>query len=315
MHYFLLGIVNAIKNLVQNSSSLGPLRAIPDEKQLYFKKLTKYKELKSSISNSAITDDDLEDIRESVDEMALKMSGLSSYSIGELRPHHGMVYWQYLANYITDSRLEKKSSPELLNIINAWLSDRFDAGYIIDSDVEIELAPVQIDDFEAEPDPSNLPSWLNVKLSLKDFTSRNTTYPDEVGVGISQIIPVIVAMLVETRLYIEQPELHLHPKLQLVVSDVAISRLNRMRDEINCWLVAETHSEHMILRVLRRIAESKADIKHRDYWLSKDEVTVYYVKNDGEGAVFHKLRVTDDGDFEDDWPDGFFEDRDTELFF
>jgi ABC-type dipeptide/oligopeptide/nickel transport system ATPase component len=245
----------------------------------------------------------------------MKAAGISQKSIGALTPHDGATYWRFLAEQLVNSVSDETYPHQLLGVINKWLSDKFDSGYVIDNDIELELDPLSFDKLDAQSKVMDHPYWLNVKLSLKDTQTKNRTYPHAVGVGISQLIPVLIAMIVEQRLYIEQPELHLHPKLQLVVSDIAVSRLNKMREEKNCWLLAETHSEHMILRLLRRVAETNSDIKHRDYWLSKDEVTVYYVKNDGGGAVFHKLRITDDGDFEDDWPDGFFEDRDSELFY
>lgn len=314
MHYFLMGIVNAVRNMLVNSSSLGPLRSIPTEDDLHYNNVIRYQQPSTEQNSSLLTGSVQNEAEQAVRKIFADMLGVKSPSIGILLPHDGKSYWHYLARDAANARLQNLSS-ELLVSINSWLSDKFDAEYRIKAEIEVNVSPVLIEEFEAETDPKNLHSNLNVRLYLEDRTTKNKTYPDAVGVGISQLVPVLIGILYEERLYIEQPELHLHPKLQLVVSDVAISRLNKMRGHDNCWLLAETHSEHMILRFLRRIAESGADIKHRDYWLAKEEITVYYVKNDGEGAVFHKLRITDDGDFKDDWPDGFFEDRDSELFY
>ncbi len=44
------------------------------------------------------------------------------------------------------------------------------------------------------------------------------------------------------------------------------------------------------------------------------DLAVHYVEASEKGTKFTKLRVSDDGDFLDEWPDGFFEERDDELF-
>lgn len=143
---------------------------------------------------------------------------------------------------------------------------------------------------------------VNERLRLLDLKRNVLVYPQDVGVGISQMIPVMVAAL-DTDVpvaFIEQPELHIHPRLQLELGDLLMQSAHKL----NKTLVLETHSEHLILRQLRRIEEGK---------FSPDSLSVLYVNViDGLSRV-KRLEVNKDGDFDQDWPDGFFDERDKEL--
>ncbi|MBL0354001.1 MAG: DUF3696 domain-containing protein [Dechloromonas sp.] len=81
-------------------------------------------------------------------------------------------------------------------------------------------------------------------------------------------------------------------------------------------LIVETHSEHLLLRVLKRVRQSSAGTQIPEQLrIASDEVTVLYFNPlpDGTSEV-KNLRVSRDGDFMDRWPRGFFEERDRELF-
>jgi predicted ATPase len=142
---------------------------------------------------------------------------------------------------------------------------------------------------------------------------------DDVGVGVSQVIPVITAAAIRQKAYIQQPELHLHPKMQASIADVFIAALNMQRNPyLNPPIfILETHSELLALRVLRRICETnRAQIKDRKLELNPDSVSIIYVdKNDKGETTLTKLRISEAGEFLDRWPDGFFAERDAELFY
>lgn len=135
--------------------------------------------------------------------------------------------------------------------------------------------------------------------------------PSEVGAGISQVVPVIVAAL-DGRYgltLIEQPELHIHPKLQTDLGDLFIVASTRRQ------FLIETHSEHLILRALRRIRETSAgELTEGDPPFTPDKLSVIYVEATATGTTFKRLRVDESGDFVDRWPHGFFEERAKELF-
>lgn len=102
---------------------------------------------------------------------------------------------------------------------------------------------------------------------------------------------------------VEQPETHLHPRLQARLADLFIDSTS-VAGRGN-QLIVETHSEHVLLRVQRRIREGS---------LTSDDVAVIYVDQDESGvATVQRLRLDGDGDFLDEWPSGFFDDRLDEL--
>ena len=151
------------------------------------------------------------------------------------------------------------------------------------------------------------------RLFISDEASHLELAPPDLGVGIAQIIPVVVAAVEQTEALtlIEQPELHLHPALQANLAEVFIARANLGLGPV----ILETHSEHLILRILRRIREThEGDLPEGHPGLVPNLVSVIYVgKQDGQiGAS--QLRIDETGEFRDRWPKGFFEERAEELF-
>jgi hypothetical protein len=145
---------------------------------------------------------------------------------------------------------------------------------------------------------------------------------EEVGYGISQVLPVLIHSFgTKSKLIsIEQPEIHIHPALQAELGDVFIE--SALGENKNTFLL-ETHSEHLILRLLRRIRETaEGDMEDWPEDLRKacpdgirpEDVAVLYVEPGEEGARVIELPITPDGDFSRPWPGGFFGERSKELF-
>jgi len=147
-------------------------------------------------------------------------------------------------------------------------------------------------------------------LYLIDEQQRTLDF-DQVGSGVSYVLPVLTALWGCHRSWIEQPELHLHPAAQCEMGDAVVRAFNRGR-----FSIIETHSEHLLLRVLRRIREtSAAKLLDRELQCQPEAVAVLYFAPQADGSTqVHQLRVTRGGDFMDRWPEGFFEERSRELF-
>jgi hypothetical protein len=150
-----------------------------------------------------------------------------------------------------------------------------------------------------------------VRRLLLDAGAGTLVLPSEVGAGISQVVPVIVAALEDHACLtmIEQPELHIHPLLQTNLGDLFIVASARRQ------FLIETHSEHLILRALRRIRETNAgELNDGDPPFTPDKLSVIYVEATADGTTFKQVRVDETGEFVDRWPHGFFEERAKELF-
>jgi predicted ATPase len=132
--------------------------------------------------------------------------------------------------------------------------------------------------------------------------------PLDVGFGVSQVLPIVVELLAsqERVILIEQPEIHLHPKLQTELGDLLIHATSETANANQ--VIVETHSEHLLLRLQRRIREGLIPAEH---------VAVQYVEaatGDHDGAQIRRLRLDDQGFFLDPWPGGFFDESLDELF-
>lgn len=151
---------------------------------------------------------------------------------------------------------------------------------------------------------------LKVKLFLKDANDRVLKF-NEVGSGISYVLPVLSALWGAKVSWLAQPELHLHPAAQCEMGDAIIRAFNRGR-----FSITETHSEHMLLRVLRRIRQTSKNAGiDPELRLLPEAVSVLYFDPQADGSTRVKqLRVSRLGDFADRWPNGFFEERGRELF-
>ena len=149
----------------------------------------------------------------------------------------------------------------------------------------------------------------------------------DIGVGVSQILPVVVAALDPDRpgiTAIEQPELHVHPKMQIELGDLFAAALGHPISGMNALerpdrpagvFLIETHSEHLILRLLRRIEETNSgELPEGKPALKPDQVSVVFLEQTDGEVWATRLRIDETGEFIDRWPQGFFEERDDELF-
>ena len=139
----------------------------------------------------------------------------------------------------------------------------------------------------------------------------------DVGFGIGQVLPLVVEVATtgSAIVCIEQPEVHLHPKMQSDLADLFVREKKEGAELRNPLFLLETHSEHLILRLLRRIREtSRNQIAEGMASVTPNDVSVVWVEPTKGGSRVTPLAIDEQGRFIDDWPQGFFEGRLDEMF-
>ena len=126
----------------------------------------------------------------------------------------------------------------------------------------------------------------------------------DVGFGVSQILPTLVQAFytpANAVVWMEQPEIHLHPSVQANLADAFISAVRAYENSAprNVQLIIESHSEHFLNRLQRRVAEGR---------ISPEEVAIYFVGRSRYGAELEPLRLNELGEIEN-WPKNFFGDE------
>ena len=131
--------------------------------------------------------------------------------------------------------------------------------------------------------------------------------PSDAGFGFSQILPILVQGVFSKNdlICVEQPETHIHPKMQANLAEFFVNTaLSDKKIEGNNWLI-ETHSELIALRLLKKI---------RNKEISSEDVAFYYCSPDKDGSILKKLKINEKGEWLDPWPSGFFDESFDEIF-
>ncbi len=140
-------------------------------------------------------------------------------------------------------------------------------------------------------------SSLGHKLRIATPGSHSLHDLTHVGVGVSQVLPIVVLGLIADRgatLLFEQPELHLHPRVQTRLADFFASLCT-----LGIQCIIETHSEYIINRLRYHAALYDSDTFSSD-------TLVYFVEQQSGQSTFRPITINRFGMI-DDWPQGFFD--------
>lgn len=124
----------------------------------------------------------------------------------------------------------------------------------------------------------------------------------DVGFGVSQVLPVLVLLAYApegSTVLLEQPEIHLHPAVQTGLADVVIEAA-KVR---NLQIVVESHSEHFLMRLQRRLAEK--EIEKRGVVLEPQDCLLYFCETTGGASKIQRLTLDLFGNITN-WPEDFF---------
>lgn len=172
----------------------------------------------------------------------------------------------------------RKRNKSFEEMIAYWLKE---LGLIYDFNV-IEIA-----------ESSNL-----YKVQIKKDKKSAPVLITDVGFGLSQFLPVLVLLYYVPKnsvVLLEQPEIHLHPAVQSGLADVLINAVKTRKIQV----VVESHSEHLLRRLQRRVAEDE---------ISNDDISLYFSQTvDGKSKIT-PLRLNLFGEIAN-WPKEFFGDE------
>ncbi len=151
------------------------------------------------------------------------------------------------------------------------------------------------------------------ELRLMDVRKRTPVSLRDVGVGISQVLPVLALAYGsrEQLVAIEQPEIHLHPALQAELADVFIE--SALGEQQNTFIL-ETHSEHLILRLMKRMRETHLCKQTHLPSIKPEDIAVLYIEPDGTRSIVREMPLNEMGELVKSWPGGFFEEGLREQF-
>ena len=214
--------------------------------------------------------------------MLIHISGLRgnperSYPITSTFDEFTGVFENYVASIIHHWKISKDKRLKLLGeaLKLLGLTWKVDTKQIDDTQVEVRVGRLK----------NKGDSQANDMVSIAD-----------VGFGLSQTLPVVVALLVaepEQLVYLEQPEIHLHPRAQANLAQLLVEAANR-----GVRVVVETHSELLIRRVQSLIAEDKIDA---------EKVKLHWFSQDDNGFTKVTTAELDDTGAFGDWPEDFSE--------
>ena len=136
----------------------------------------------------------------------------------------------------------------------------------------------------------------------KSPNSAQVTLAD-MGHGLADLLPLLVHCYYVpegSTLILEQPGVHLHPMAQAQLADLFLDVIA----ERNLQILVESHSEHLLTRLQRRIAEKK---------IAEDKMALYFCRNNDGASTIEQLEVNESGDIKN-WPENFFGDVMGDMF-
>lgn len=216
----------------------------------------------------------------------------SIYYIGPLRSHPARIYtWggmapsdvgRYGENAIQSLIASKLQLKDVLEHVVYWLK-------------EMGL----IEEFLVEPIAKHRREY---EVRIKKNSQSPYVSLTDVGFGVSQVLPILALCYYvpeESIILLEQPEIHLHPSAQSVLADFLIDVIKERKLQI----ILESHSEHLLRRLQRRIAEEK---------LSPDAAALYFCEIENGISSLTSLSLDPFGNITN-WPKDFFGDEMGEL--
>ncbi|NEO85062.1 MAG: AAA family ATPase [Spirulina sp. SIO3F2] len=303
----LKSILNSLVEHYQNSDSIEINHFLPRRYiSLPYNKPSKKNDLLEDLYRGIEIYEFLKKITESLYEIFSGAIKELTY-IGPLRDYPERLYIskEYSGAQVGKSgklmmNLISKNKENLLDRVNKKLKS---------FNIDYEIKTVSL----TSSDPELSMEGVNTVRLVRDGISVSLL---DVGFGVSQVLPVITQSVVSMNsvILIEQPELHLHPALQTELGDLFIESA---LGESNNTFIIETHSEHLLLRIMRRMRETyDGDLEQGRLPVKTKDICVLYIQQDANTSesIVSEMELNARGELLKSWPNGFFEEGFNELF-
>jgi len=180
-------------------------------------------------------------------------------------------------------------TPDSVNAMNEWLRKTKSISLDYEFDLEVGITKAGL---------------IKKEYGLKDLSTGKYLTLYEVGSGVAHIFQILLPFFSDIYgVIIQQPEIHLHPSLQVQLTKALIE----LSSELEIWpkIIIETHSEHIIktaqLEIAKNLNLEKPNFK-------KEDLSVLYISKDEKGySKVKKMELDETGAFTEPWPDDFFE--------
>lgn len=241
----------------------------------------------------------------------------------------GLAAWDWLGRE-TDEEAHRQALERFGEVLTA--QDQLNLGYSVRLEVTRQLSEeselyLLLESLRRSSEPEDLAEQLRKavgsdllslprlrRVVITDERNGAEVSPQDVGNGVTQVIPVVAGVLAPggTILAVEQPELHLHPAIQCRLADLFVRAIHEQENRL---FIIETHSEHLMLRLMRRVRETTAkSVPEADLQLTKDDLQVLYVESCDARTVFRQMPLNNRGEWVKEWPGGFFDEDFNEIF-
>ena len=271
--------IEIIEALYQKEEKIIDLSPIKDFRFMYLEQMffAQIQDPKNKIVPSQILDNNpsslISFIRNLIHVPGVRGNPQRTYQTSAVDQVFPGTFENYIASIIQNwqSKKDQRLSQLSRNLYRLGLANKIQANSINEAEVEL-------------------------KVTRSIAGSKEMVSIADVGFGVSQILPVLVALLVakpEQLVFIEQPEIHLHPRAQVALAEILIDAANR-----GVRVVIETHSELLLLAVQSLVSENK---------IRPDRVRLHWFTRLENGASQITSAELDQAGAFGDWPEDFGE--------
>ena len=271
--------IEIIEALYQKEEKIIDLSPIKDFRFMYLEQMffAQIQDPKNKIVPSQILDNNpsslISFIRNLIHVPGVRGNPQRTYQTSAVNQVFPGTFENYIASIIQNwqSKKDQRLSQLSRNLYRLGLANKIQANSINEAEVEL-------------------------KVTRSIAGSKEMVSIADVGFGVSQILPVLVALLVakpEQLVFIEQPEIHLHPRAQVALAEILIDAANR-----GVRVVIETHSELLLLAVQSLVSENR---------IRPDRVRLHWFTRLENGASQITSAELDQAGAFGDWPEDFGE--------